>query len=233
MSYEELLLGDPVLDDQGQPVFSINDGEIMLARSYALVRAGNDVNTGLARGSYLIEKLSEEELRAPQSLNPNGRWVDHSVMMNESELRLLTEWIDIGAQYFNQPYDASGQIRSVGALNEETFANQVHPILLNRCAGCHQPFGSNGSLNGPASQAGTSPNRFILTGQVEGDYNISLGMISDTSQPDQNYLLLRPSSLPTSALPHPPVDSTTAILTPILQTSDPDYATIRNWITGG
>lgn len=233
VSYEELLLGDPVLDDQGQPVFSINDGEIMLARSYALVRAGNDVNTGLARGSYLIEKLSEEELRAPQALNPNGRWVDHSVMMNESELRLLTEWIDIGAQYFNQPYDASGQIRSVGALNEETFANQVHPILLNRCAGCHQPFGSNGSLNGPASQAGTSPNRFILTGQVEGDYNISLGMISDTSQPDQNYLLLRPSSLPTSALPHPPVDSTTAILTPILQTSDPDYATIRNWITGG
>lgn len=233
ISYQELLIGDPELDAEGNPVFRISDGEISLERRDALVRAGNSVNTGLARGSYLMEKLTEEELRAPQTLNPNGRLVDHSPMMNDSELRLLSEWMDIGAQYFNEPYDDSGAIRGVSPLNEDTFANQVHPILLNRCAACHQPFGASGALNGPSSATSITANRFILTGQVEGDYNMALSMISDTSQADQNYLLLRPSSLPTSPLPHPPVDTTAAILTPILQTSDADYATIRNWVTGG
>jgi len=31
--------------------------------------------------------------------------VDHSLLMSPSELRLVTEWLDIGAQYFNNPFD--------------------------------------------------------------------------------------------------------------------------------
>jgi hypothetical protein len=31
--------------------------------------------------------------------------VDHSMLMSPSELRLVTEWLDIGAQYFNNPFD--------------------------------------------------------------------------------------------------------------------------------
>jgi len=32
--------------------------------------------------------------------------VDHSSFMTEDELRLISEWIDIGAQYYNNPFDA-------------------------------------------------------------------------------------------------------------------------------
>ena len=228
ISYEDLLIGDPVLDSEGNPVFRLDDGEIILERSEAYVRAGISINSGLARGSYLIEKLAEEELRAPHVLNPDGQLVNHSSMMNDSEIRLLTEWIDIGGQYLNEAYDDTGALRGVNGLNETTFANLVHPILLTQCSGCHQPFGANGQTN----SVSISANRFILTGQVDGDYNMALTMISNTSQPDENYLLLRPSSLPSSPLPHPALDSTVTNV-PILQTSDPNYATIRNWITGG
>jgi hypothetical protein len=37
--------------------------------------------------------------------NATGGSVDHSGFMNENELRLLREWIDIGAQYYNNPFD--------------------------------------------------------------------------------------------------------------------------------
>ncbi len=32
--------------------------------------------------------------------------VDHSDFMSPSELRLLSEWLDIGAQYYNDPFAA-------------------------------------------------------------------------------------------------------------------------------
>jgi hypothetical protein len=35
-----------------------------------------------------------------------GGTVDHSDFMSPSELRLLSEWLDIGAQYFNDPFTA-------------------------------------------------------------------------------------------------------------------------------
>ena len=31
--------------------------------------------------------------------------VDHSGLLSPSELRLISEWLDIGAQYFNNPFD--------------------------------------------------------------------------------------------------------------------------------
>ena len=44
--------------------------------------------------------------------------------------------------------------------------------------------------------AGTSfqGNRFVLTGSPEGDFNVTLTMISDTCNPASNYLLSRPST---------------------------------------
>ncbi|NNC54573.1 MAG: hypothetical protein HKO07_02495, partial [Pseudomonadales bacterium] len=32
--------------------------------------------------------------------------IDHSGMLNPAELRLLAEWLDLGAQYYNNPLDA-------------------------------------------------------------------------------------------------------------------------------
>ena len=32
--------------------------------------------------------------------------VNHAGMLSAAELRLLSEWLDVGGQYFNNPYDA-------------------------------------------------------------------------------------------------------------------------------
>ena len=34
-----------------------------------------------------------------------NRLVAHTGMLSAAELRLLSEWLDIGAQYFNNPFD--------------------------------------------------------------------------------------------------------------------------------
>ena len=56
-----------------------------------------------ARASYFLEKMTGTELDA------NGRSIsgttDHSGMLSEAELRLISEWLDLGAQNFNDPFD--------------------------------------------------------------------------------------------------------------------------------
>ena len=51
------------------------------------------------------------------------------------------------------------------------------PVLRTSCVGCHQPTGNSG-----ASQTGQSflRNRYVLTGNAEGDYNVTLTMVTDT-----------------------------------------------------
>lgn len=60
-----------------------------------------------ARASYFIEKMTGTELDAAKSLPvAPTTFTDHSAMMTPDELKLVSEWIDIGAQYFNNPFDA-------------------------------------------------------------------------------------------------------------------------------
>lgn len=56
-----------------------------------------------ARASYFMEKITNTELDAGRALSGT---TDHSAMMTASELKLISEWLDIGAQYFNNPFDA-------------------------------------------------------------------------------------------------------------------------------
>jgi hypothetical protein len=60
-----------------------------------------------ARASYFMEKMTETELNAGRSLTPisDPDYVDHSAMLTGAELRLIAEWLDIGAQYYNNPFD--------------------------------------------------------------------------------------------------------------------------------
>lgn len=64
--------------------------------------AGTMSRTG-ARASYFIEKMTNTELDAGRTLSGS---TDHSTMMSPAELKLISEWLDIGAQYFNNPFDA-------------------------------------------------------------------------------------------------------------------------------
>jgi hypothetical protein len=46
--------------------------------------------------------MTETELEAVRTLSTT---VVHSGRLSNDELRLISEWLDIGAQYFNNPFD--------------------------------------------------------------------------------------------------------------------------------
>jgi hypothetical protein len=56
-----------------------------------------------ARSSYFIEKMTGDLL--PESTRVLSGTVDHSAMLTGAELKLISEWLDIGAQNFNDPFD--------------------------------------------------------------------------------------------------------------------------------
>lgn len=235
VSYEALTLGAVLLDPvTGLPqITARDDGEIELAREDALVGSGGSHNS--SRTSQLFEKLLEKPLNSGKPL-PTVT-VNHRGMMNTSELRLLAEWADLGGQYYNDPFIVASQgefrsldkIRGVTGLSETIFGSNVHPILMSRCAGCHQAFGGNGTTGNPVNPA-FRPNMFVLTGDLEGDYNVTLTTISDVCTPAQNPLLLRPISTGGAPFPHPQIGTPAH---PVLSISDPDYQTILAWIATG
>lgn len=225
VSYEKLLVGEPQLDANGRPVTRIEDGVPVLQRLPALVHnmASEGDAAGLARRSRLVEILAGQSLLASAEArathpNPPNTAPNHSTMLNAAEKRLVSEWIDLGGQYYNNPFNGAN-VRTVTGLNEANFVAQVYPILRTQCASCHQAVGSGGTQT-------FRDNRFVLTGDAEGDFGVTLTMISNTCSPSSNYLLQRPSTIP-----HPAgaVGQTTAVL-PV---GSAGYTTLANWIAGG
>jgi len=185
---------------------------------------GNAV--GHTRGSRLGEILYGEVLKAgaeARTAHPDPVGApDHATMLNKAELRLITEWMDMGGQYFNDPFDSSAM--AANPLSESVFNSTIHPILSANCASsCHQAGGV-----GSAVAAGTSfqGNRFVLTGSPEGDFNVTLTMVSDTCNPTSNYLLSRPSMAP-----HPAGAAASAPAP--LPVGSTNYNAISSWIAAG
>ncbi|MEY4764708.1 MAG: hypothetical protein RI907_1381 [Pseudomonadota bacterium] len=224
-SYERLMMGDPLLDSNGKPVFTLREGIPMLNRKPALVdtMASEGDAAGLTRKSRLAEILWGQTLMAGASARttyptPPAQAPNHANLLNASEKRLLAEWMDLGGKYYNDPYNAGAGVRTITGLSETAFTQQVFPILKTTCAnGCHQALGSN------ASGASFRDNRFVLTGDAEGDYNVTLSMINNACAPGSNPLLSRPSTNP-----HP-AGATAAVLS----TTSAAYATIANWVQTG
>jgi Tol biopolymer transport system component len=230
-SYEELMLGDPVIDPvTGLPQTRIEEGVQVIVRGAALVDTGASEGEalGLTRKSRLGEIMFGETMMAGSAAatahpNPPATAPDHSTMLNAAEKRLLSEWMDLGGKYYNDPFNGSSGVRAVATLSQATFESQVYPIIKSTCAAnCHQAIGST------ATPAGTSffQNRLVLTGDPDGDFNVTLTMISDACQPASNYLLSRPSTVP-----HPTgaVGQTTAVL-PV---GSANYNSIATWIASG
>jgi hypothetical protein len=239
VSYDELMLGDPVLDPvTGLPKTRIEEGVVVIERGPALVdtAASEGEALGLARKSRLVEILFGQSLMAGSAArtahpNPPVSAPNHATILNRAEKRLIAEWIDLGSKYYNDPFDANSGVRQVTGLSQATFEAQVFPILRTTCAAsCHQAIGSSAS----ATPAGTSfrNNRFVLTGDPEGDYNVTLTMISDTCKPSTNALLKKPSTAPHpvgALVGNPPIPSTL----PVLPAGSASYNTISRWIAGG
>jgi Hydrazine synthase alpha subunit middle domain len=223
-SYDELLIGDPLLDANGQPVTRIEEGVPVIVRGPALVETMTGNAGGIARGSRLTEIMFGESLKADAAARTKFPTpaLNHATLLNAAEKRLVTEWMDLGGQYMNDP-SSSSRVRVVAQLSRSSFDSTVMPILQSKCLACHQPTGNSG-----ASQTGQSylRNRYVLTGQPEGDYNVTLTMITDTCTPASNYLLSRPSTVP-----HPA--GATGQTAAVLPAGSADYTAIANWIRSG
>lgn len=218
-SYQELLLGDPLLDGNGQPVTRIRDGVPEVVRGAALVETMAGGAEGLTRSSRLGEILFGETLKASADArtthpNPPGTAPNHATLLNAAEKRLVSEWMDLGGQYFNNVMASNSPARRVTALSETVFNANVLPVLRSQCVACHQPG------------LGFTGNRFILTGNPEGDYNVSLTMVSNTCAAASNALVARPSTAP-----HPA--GATGQTTPPLPVGSAGYQAILNWIAAG
>ncbi|HEY6240653.1 MAG TPA: hypothetical protein VIW78_07420, partial [Burkholderiales bacterium] len=242
VGYQSLMVGNPLLDANGKPIITVNeDGEFMIAREVPPVTPGS------SRGSRLIERMFEQPLLAGASSTSqrafcraggqatcvnSATYQDHTAIvspLNASEKRIITEWIDIGGTYFNDPYSA-GKLRSVAAqLSESVFACKVQPILQASCASCHQAFGGNGTSSGPANPT-FAANRFVLTGNTPADFGVTATMVTNITMPDNSLLLLRPSHIITDTPPHP--GTATIPSTPFLPFGSADYNSIKAWIAG-
>jgi hypothetical protein len=208
-------------------VTRLEEGVPVVERNAALVEPMAGGADGIARSSRLTEILFGETLKAGAAARtahptPPAGAPNHATLLNAAEKRLISEWMDLGGQYMNDP-SRSPNVRRVAALSEATFVANVLPVLRSTCVGCHQPTGSSG-----AAQSGQSflRNRFVLTGNPEGDYNVTLSMVGDTCNAASNPLLRRPSTVP-----HP--TGATTQTTPVLAPASAGYAAISSWISSG
>jgi Hydrazine synthase alpha subunit middle domain len=222
-SYQELLLGDPVIGANGQPVTRIEDGVAEVVRGPALVETMVNGADGMTRSSRLGEILYGEQVKAsaeartafPTPAN------NHAALLTAAERRVVTEWMDLGGQYFNNVMASNSPAKRATALSRATFDTAVHPVLKAQCAACHQPAGTSGAASTGSSFARS---RFVLTGSPMGDYNVTLSMISNTCTLNSNALIVRPSTAP-----HPSGAAGSAPL----PAGSAGYTAIANWITSG
>jgi hypothetical protein len=96
----------PVLDENGDQVIVNGVPQTRFIDDPA-ARVAASMSSNGARASYFIEKMTETELDARRSLSTSSDpgYVDHSAFLSGHELKLISEWLDLGAQYFNNPFD--------------------------------------------------------------------------------------------------------------------------------
>ncbi|MDH5232293.1 MAG: hypothetical protein OEY38_19700 [Gammaproteobacteria bacterium] len=209
VSYSELINGTPELGEDRRPIVEKINNRLVVRQFPPLVKAG------FSRQSFLIEKLFNQELFASRGLKQDG--LDHSQMFNPSELRLITEWIDLGALFVNNPFDASGELQgNQFVLDKDLFRGEIFGLLRALCASCHKPSNITGVV------LDIQNNFFILTGDVDQDYLSAATFVTDINNPDNSYLL----SLPSSTTAHP----LNAINRPVMANTSSAYSRIRGWI---
>jgi hypothetical protein len=99
-SYRELLFGDTELELQGG---------VLVER---LVQVGVDpvTNLPITQPVPVAASMSGGGARASTrffaKFDGGGGTVDHRGFLSPAELRLIAEWLDVGAQYYNDPFVA-------------------------------------------------------------------------------------------------------------------------------
>jgi hypothetical protein len=115
ISYRELLFNDneqeivegvlldkivAVLDGDGNPTFLLDeDGELVLDAQNNPI----PITTTVGIGSSMQVNGAINSNRFFRLFEANN---SHAGMLSEAELRLIAEWLDIGGQYYNNPFEA-------------------------------------------------------------------------------------------------------------------------------
>jgi hypothetical protein len=116
LSYRDLMFNDneqeivegvlldrlvPALDSNGNPRFLLDDeGELVLDANNNPIPITTTV--GIAASMQVSGALNSGRFFTPFETGNS-----HAGMLTESELRLIAEWLDIGGQYYNNPFDAA------------------------------------------------------------------------------------------------------------------------------
>jgi len=243
LSYKNLVKGNVDLDPLN-PVVNLKQGAYLTQRVLPNVMTGGPRDT--SRNSHLTEVLFNTELRSRRVLGGT----DHSGFLNAAEIRLMVEWMDTGANYYNTPFgadnnpaDGSSNLTEIIGVTAPADFNEfktvVKPVLQNRCASCHKAIDNKSDfdqrtvaatlMTTPNWPSEHSPTRFILTGSDLGDYQATMAFIEDRSLPEDNSLITRPLSSG-SAPVHPQISDGAGGFMPVLQNTDADYTSLINWI---
>jgi len=182
-SYDNLLQGQDILDENGRPIF-----EEFTDKTTKKKQTSPLVNAGYARGSYITEILFGQELFAEKPLNTTS--VNHASMLTAVERKLIVEWIDLGAQYYNDPYDANGELIVIKQANNNGKFSSLFLELTDLCNGCHSVRLQDGRLN--PNYVNSS---YVLNMDQNEDYIASLRKTSYVNSPDESEILARPSGI--------------------------------------
>ncbi len=115
MSYRELLGGDVELEiiDGALVVRLIETGEFERDEEGQLILddLGNPIPilTTVGVGSSMVPGSSRSSGRFFNrfySFDPETQTLDHRGFLNPAEMKFLSEWLDLGAAYYNNPFDA-------------------------------------------------------------------------------------------------------------------------------
>ena len=98
VSYRDLFFADTVQDLVGGALVDRVSGPDPVIASRSLI-------PGNARNSRFFACFAGNNACASGDPAAAGGTVDHNALLTPSELRLISEWVDIGAQYFNNPFD--------------------------------------------------------------------------------------------------------------------------------
>ncbi len=93
--------GNPVLDENGDPIPVLEIvQETIQVTIQVPVPVAPSMSTNAARNSFFLRRMTGAASRIEDETA-----VDHSAMMSAAELKLISEWLDIGGQYYNNPFD--------------------------------------------------------------------------------------------------------------------------------
>ena len=89
--------GDPIRDENGNPILILDENGMPIQETETRTIPASMSSNGAVNSNRFLNKFT-------QAPGPDDT-VDHRPLLQPGELKLLREWLDLGAQYYNNPFD--------------------------------------------------------------------------------------------------------------------------------